>query len=140
MSDKYQFSTIISSLINFSLKSALTEEQDINIIKKSFKISFMDIRLVNLNKTIINCKKCPRLVKFINKISTIKRNKILMKFTGKTCYWLWKLGLKVSYYWLAPAAHGGTRTGRAFTGDKSGDFLFNAYIKLELQVLLFQKI
>ena len=33
----------------------------------------MDIRLDNLNKTIVNCKKCPRLVKFINKVSTQKR-------------------------------------------------------------------
>ena len=36
----------------------------------------MDIRLDNLNKTIVNCKKCPRLVKFINKVSTQKENKI----------------------------------------------------------------
>ena len=42
----------------------------------------MDIRLNELNKTIINCKKCPRLVKFVKKVSTIKENKILMKFTG----------------------------------------------------------
>ena len=34
----------------------------------------MDIRLENLNKTIINCKKCPRLVKFIQKISTKNTN------------------------------------------------------------------
>ncbi len=33
----------------------------------------MDIKLDNLNKTIVNCKKCPRLVKFINKVSKIKR-------------------------------------------------------------------
>ena len=35
----------------------------------------MDIRLNSLNKTIVNCKKCPRLVKFIHKVSTIKRKK-----------------------------------------------------------------
>ena len=33
----------------------------------------MDIRLNDLNKTIVNCKKCPRLVKFVRKVSTIKR-------------------------------------------------------------------
>ena len=33
----------------------------------------MDIKLSNLNKTIINCKKCPRLVKFVNKVSNDKR-------------------------------------------------------------------
>ena len=35
----------------------------------------MDIKLNNLNKTIIKCKKCPRLVKFIKKVSTEKRKK-----------------------------------------------------------------
>ena len=35
----------------------------------------MDIRLNNLNRTIIKCKKCPRLVKFVNKISKKKRKK-----------------------------------------------------------------
>ena len=33
---------------------------------------------------------------------------------------------------LAPAAHGGTRTGRAFTGDKSGDFLFKSLFKIKI--------
>ena len=33
----------------------------------------MDIKLHNLNKTIVNCKKCPRLVKFVNKVSSEKR-------------------------------------------------------------------
>ena len=46
----------------------------------------MDIRLNELNKTIINCKKCPRLVKFIKKVSTKKENKILMKFTGENLF------------------------------------------------------
>ena len=46
----------------------------------------MDIRLNDLNKTIVNCKKCPRLVKFINKVSTNKKNKILMRFTGANLY------------------------------------------------------
>ena len=46
----------------------------------------MDIRLNELNKTIINCKKCPRLVKFVKKVSTNKRKKILMKFTGANLF------------------------------------------------------
>ena len=36
----------------------------------------MNIKLTNLNKKIINCKKCPRLVKFIKKVRTKKENKI----------------------------------------------------------------
>ena len=85
----------------------------------------MDIKLNNLNKTIINCKKCPRLVKFVKKVSTVKRKQnINEKYWGKPVPGFGNLNSKLAIIGLAPAAHGGTRTGRAFTGDKSGDFLF----------------
>ena len=85
----------------------------------------MDIRLNNLNKTIVNCKKCPRLVKFVHKISTIKRKQNVNEiYWGKPVPGFGDLNSKLAIIGLAPAAHGGTRTGRAFTGDKSGDFLF----------------
>ena len=85
----------------------------------------MDIRLNNLNKTIINCKKCPRLVSFINKVSTEKRKQNINEiYWGKPVPGFGNLDSKLAIIGLAPAAHGGTRTGRAFTGDKSGDFLF----------------
>ena len=85
----------------------------------------MDIKLNNLNKTVINCKKCPRLVKFIKKVSTEKRKKNINEiYWGKPVPGFGNLKSKLAIIGLAPAAHGGTRTGRAFTGDKSGDFLF----------------
>ena len=85
----------------------------------------MDIRLNNLNKTIINCKKCPRLVKFISKVSTNKRKQNINEiYWGKPVPGFGDSDSKLAIIGLAPAAHGGTRTGRAFTGDKSGDFLF----------------
>ena len=85
----------------------------------------MDIRINNLNKTIINCKKCPRLVKFINKVSRNKRKQNKDEvYWGKPVPGFGDLDSKLAIIGLAPAAHGGTRTGRAFTGDKSGDFLF----------------
>jgi hypothetical protein len=43
----------------------------------------MSIKFKSLNKTIIKCKKCPRLVKFIKKISTEKESKILKKLIGE---------------------------------------------------------
>ena len=87
----------------------------------------MDIRLNNLNKTIVNCKKCPRLVKFVHKISTKKRKQNINEiYWGKPVPGFGKLDSKLAIIGLAPAAHGGTRTGRAFTGDKSGDFLFRS--------------
>ena len=85
----------------------------------------MNIKLDNLNKTIVNCKKCPRLVKFIKKISTEKRKQNINEiYWGKPVPGFGNLDSKLAIIGLAPAAHGGTRTGRAFTGDKSGDFLF----------------
>ena len=85
----------------------------------------MDIKLNNLNKTIIKCKKCPRLVKFIKKVSTEKRKQSIGEiYWGKPVPGFGNFKSKLAIIGLAPAAHGGTRTGRAFTGDRSGDFLF----------------
>ena len=85
----------------------------------------MDISLNNLNKTIVNCKKCPRLVRFVEKISTKKRKQNINEiYWGKPVPGFGNSNSKLAIIGLAPAAHGGTRTGRAFTGDKSGDFLF----------------
>jgi uracil-DNA glycosylase family 4 len=85
----------------------------------------MSIKFKCLNKTIIKCKKCPRLVKFIKKISTEKRKKNIKEtYWGKPVAGFGDYNAKILILGLAPAAHGGTRTGRAFTGDKSGEFLF----------------
>lgn len=91
----------------------------------------MSITFKNLNKTIIKCKKCPRLVKFVKKISTKKRTQnIDEKYWGKPVTGFGDFTAKILIVGLAPAAHGGTRTGRAFTGDKSGDFLFSCLHKV----------
>jgi len=87
----------------------------------------MSIKLKKLNKTIIKCKKCPRLTNFIKKISSQKRKEnINEKYWGKPVTGFGDEKAKLMILGLAPAAHGGTRTGRAFTGDKSGDFLFKS--------------
>ena len=85
----------------------------------------MSIKFKNLNKTIIKCRKCPRLVKFIKKITTEKRKKYINEvYWGKPVTGFGDTSAKLLILGLAPAAHGGTRTGRAFTGDKSSEFLF----------------
>ena len=100
----------------------------------------MDIRLNNLNKTIVNCKKCPRLVKFVNKVSTIKRKQNINEiYWGKPVPGFGNLDSKLAIIGLAPAAHGGTRTGRAFTGDKSGDFLFKCLHEVRISNYPFSK-
>ena len=91
----------------------------------------MNIKFKKLNNTIIKCKKCPRLSNFIKKISLEKRKQnINEKYWGKPVTGFGDLNAKLMIIGLAPAAHGGTRTGRAFTGDKSGDFLFKSLHKV----------
>ena len=93
----------------------------------------MNIKLKKLNKTIIKCKKCPRLINFIKKISTQKRKQnINEKYWGKPVHGFGDENAKLMVIGLAPAAHGGTRTGRAFTGDKSGDFLFKSLYAVKI--------
>ena len=100
----------------------------------------MNIRLNNLNKTIVNCKKCPRLVKFIHKVSVEKRRQNINEvYWGKPVPGFGNLNSKLAIIGLAPAAHGGTRTGRAFTGDKSGDFLFKCLYKVGISNYPFSK-
>ena len=85
----------------------------------------MNIKFKKINEKIIKCKKCPRLIKFSKKISLEKRKKNINEiYWGKPVTGFGDLNAKLMIIGLAPAAHGGTRTGRAFTGDKSGDFLF----------------
>tara|TARA_B100001093_G_scaffold515727_1_gene592743 strand:- start:124 stop:804 length:681 start_codon:yes stop_codon:yes gene_type:complete len=100
----------------------------------------MDIRLNELNKTIINCKKCPRLVKFVKKISIQKRKQNINEiYWGKPVPGFGDINSKLAIIGLAPAAHGGTRTGRAFTGDKSGDFLFKCLYEVGISNSPFSK-
>ena len=100
----------------------------------------MSIKIKKLNKTIIKCKKCTRLVNFIQEIKTKKRKQnINEEYWGKPVPGFGKLNAKLMILGLAPAAHGGTRTGRAFTGDKSGDFLFQSLYKTKISNQKFSK-
>ena len=100
----------------------------------------MNIKFKKLNKTIVNCKKCPRLNNFIKKISLEKRKKnINEKYWGKPVVGFGNTNAKLMIIGLAPAAHGGTRTGRAFTGDKSGDFLFKCLYSVKISNQDFSK-
>ena len=100
----------------------------------------MNIKFKKLNKTIVNCKKCPRLTNFIKKISIEKRKQnIDEKYWGKPVTGFGDLSAKLMIIGLAPAAHGGTRTGRAFTGDKSGDVLFKSLHSVNISNQNFSK-
>jgi len=100
----------------------------------------MNIKFKKLNKTIIKCKKCPRLTNFIKKISSEKRKQnINEKYWGKPVAGFGDTKAKLMILGLAPAAHGGTRTGRAFTGDKSGNFLFKSLYTIKISNQSFSK-
>ena len=86
--------------------------------------------LSNLNKTIIHCTKCERLVNFREKIAKEKRKQYIDQiYWGKPITGYGDQNAKLLMVGLAPAAHGGNRTGRVFTGDKSADFLFSCLYK-----------
>ena len=80
---------------------------------------------MNLNQEIIACKKCPRLVDFRTKIAKEKRKQYMNEiYWGKPITGYGDTEAQLLMIGLAPAAHGGNRTGRVFTGDQSSDFLF----------------
>ena len=85
----------------------------------------MNIKFKKLSNSIVKCKKCSRLINFSKKICKNRRKQNIHEvYWGKPVTGFGNSNSKLMIVGLAPAAHGGTRTGRAFTGDKSGDFLF----------------
>ena len=85
----------------------------------------MNLNLQKLNNEIIKCRKCPRLIKFQKAISLKKRKQFIQEnYWAKPITGFGDINGKMLIVGLAPAAHGGTRTGRVFTGDKSSDFLY----------------
>tara|TARA_B100000029_G_scaffold374427_1_gene368744 strand:- start:1095 stop:1778 length:684 start_codon:yes stop_codon:yes gene_type:complete len=91
------------------------------------------LSLGNLNKKIINCKKCKRLVSFREKIAKEKRKQYLNeKYWGKPITGFGDIKGEILLVGLAPAAHGGNRTGRVFTGDRSADFLYKCLYKAKI--------
>tara|TARA_B100001250_G_scaffold387207_1_gene384380 strand:- start:326 stop:1003 length:678 start_codon:yes stop_codon:yes gene_type:complete len=86
--------------------------------------------LIKLNNKIIKCRECIRLVNFREKIATEKRLQYINQiYWGKPITGSGDINAQLLMIGLAPAAHGGNRTGRVFTGDKSADFLFKCLHK-----------
>ena len=90
----------------------------------------MNLNFEKLSTKIIKCKKCTRLVKFRKKIAFEKRKQFINEtYWGKPITGFGDINGKILFVGLAPAAHGGTRTGRVFTGDKSSYFLYKCLYK-----------
>jgi uracil-DNA glycosylase len=87
----------------------------------------MDNPLKLLKEEIIACRKCPRLVRYRERVAQTKRHAFLdWEYWGKPVPGFGDARAKLLILGLAPAAHGANRTGRMFTGDRSGDFLYRA--------------
>ena len=83
--------------------------------------------LRQINEEIIACRKCPRLVRYREAVASEKRRAFLdWEYWGKPVPGFGDPRARLLILGLAPAAHGANRTGRMFTGDRSGDFLYRA--------------
>jgi uracil-DNA glycosylase len=82
-------------------------------------------QLDELTAEIVSCRACPRLVEWREKIAREKRAAFAREsYWGRPVPSYGDPSARVVIVGLAPAAHGGNRTGRIFTGDRSGDWLF----------------
>jgi uracil-DNA glycosylase family 4 len=80
-----------------------------------------------LNSELIKCKKCPRLVAWREEVAQSKRKAYQdQTYWGKPVPGFGDPDARIMVVGLAPGAHGSNRTGRMFTGDASGDFLYPA--------------
>jgi uracil-DNA glycosylase family 4 len=84
-----------------------------------------DSRLAELRKTVIGCRKCPRLVRYREEVARTKRRAYRdCTYWGRPVPGFGDPRAELLIIGLAPGAHGANRTGRMFTGDRSGDFLY----------------
>ena len=86
--------------------------------------------LETLNQSVIDCRLCPRLVEHRERMALEKRARYRdQEYWGRPLPSFGDPEARVLIIGLAPAAHGGNRTGRMFTGDSSGNWLFETLYK-----------
>ena len=100
---------------------------------KAFAADALDVRtfaksattLATLDDRVADCRACPRLVEWREQVATDKRRSFAdERYWGRPVPGFGEAKPALLIVGLAPAAHGGNRTGRVFTGDRSGDWLF----------------
>src|SRR5262245_54289230 len=81
----------------------------------------------DLNEEIVACERCPRLREYCRQVAVEKRASFREQgYWGRSVPNFGDPRAQLLIVGLAPAAHGGNRTGRLFTGDRSGDWLFRS--------------
>jgi uracil-DNA glycosylase family 4 len=84
-------------------------------------------QLAALSAEVVRCRRCPRLVSWREQVARERRSAFAdERYWGRPVPGFGDASARVLVLGLAPAAHGANRTGRMFTGDRSGDFLFAA--------------
>ena len=84
-------------------------------------------RFLDLNKEVVECRICPRLVEYRESVARVKKKQFLdWNYWGRPVPGFGDISATIVLIGLAPAPHGGNRTGRVFTGDRSADFLVRA--------------
>src|ERR1700722_1910136 len=87
--------------------------------------------MARLQSEIVSCRKCPRLVAWREEVARVKRASFAdEEYWGRPVPSFGDPEATVLVLGLAPAAHGGNRTGRIFTGDRSGDWLFGSLYRV----------
>src|SRR5438093_13655498 len=84
-------------------------------------------RIIDLNRKVVDCRDCPRLVGYRESVARAKKKRFLScNYWGRPVPGFGDITASILVIGLAPAPHGGNRTGRVFTGDRSADFLVKA--------------
>jgi uracil-DNA glycosylase len=87
--------------------------------------------LRELEREVVACRRCPRLVAWREEVARVKRAAFASwDYWGRPLPGFGDPEARVMLVGLAPAAHGGNRTGRIFTGDRSGDWLFASLFRV----------